>query len=155
MKAVLLYLALVGLPVLGVAGVLRLGGRIEAPPDIGGVWRAEIAPAVQLVPPCVELTPDATAFDVVQSGVHAGVTLNDPARTRLDATLRGARLWGRAAQLPLLGTARAACPGAPLELAADFSTDGRDAQLVGHLWAGGCAACAPLSFRAERVSGGR
>ncbi|MCC6642500.1 MAG: hypothetical protein IT386_15175 [Deltaproteobacteria bacterium] len=155
MKIVLLYLVLVGLPVLGVVGILRLGGRLGAPPDIGGVWRAEIAPAAQLVPPCVELAPDAPAFDVEQSGVHADVTLNDPARTRLEAILRGTRLWGRAASLPMLGTARAACPQAPLELAADFIMDGRVAQLAGQLWAGGCAACAPVSFRAERVSGDR
>lgn len=155
MKSVLLYLALVGLPMLGVLGVLRLGRHLEAPPDVGGVWRAEIAPAVQLVPPCVELTPEATAFDVVQSGRHAGVTLNDPARTRLEADLQGIRLWARAAQLPVLGTARAACPDAPLELAAILVAEGRDAELVGQLWAGGCAACAPVSFRAERVSGSR
>jgi len=154
-KAILLYLALVGLPVLGVAGILRLGSRLEAPPDIGGTWRAAFAPAAQLVPPCVELPPDAAAFDVAQSGVHVSVTLNDASRTRLDGKLRGMHLWGRAENLPLLGTARTACPGAPLELAADLVWDGRESHLVGNLWAGGCAACAPVSFQAERVSGRR
>jgi hypothetical protein len=154
-KAVLLYLLLVGLPVLGVVGILRLGSRLEAPADIGGSWRAAYAPAAQLVPPCVELAPEGPAFDVTQSGLHAGVTLNDPSRTRLDARLRGARLWASAERLPLLGTARAACPDAPLELAAELVPDGRESQLVGQLWAGGCAACAPVSFRAERISGGR
>lgn len=155
MKAGLLYLVLVGLPVLGVVGILRLGGSLTAPPDIGGSWRAGFAPAAQLVPPCVEIRSDATAFDLTQSGVHVGVTLNDAAQTRLEARLGGARLWGRAERLPLLGTARTACPEAPLELAADVVWDGYAWQLVGNLWAGGCAACAPVSFRAERISGGR
>ena len=47
-----------------------------------------------------------------------------PALTRLDANLRGGRLWGRAERLPLVGTARAACPDAPLELAADVVREG-------------------------------
>lgn len=155
MKAVLLYVALVGLPVLGVVGILRLGRGLTAPPDIGGTWRAGLSPAAQLVPPCVELSSESSAFDVAQSGRHVGLTLNDAARTRLAASLEGERLWGRAERLPLLGTARNACPEAPLELAADVSFEGGAPHLVGHLWAGGCAACAPVSFRAERVASGR
>ena len=155
MKAVLEYLALVGLPVLGVVWILRLGASLVAPPDISGVWGAGFAPAAQLVPPCVELTSEASAFDLTQSGVHVGVTLNDASRTRLTANLEGPRLWGRAPRLPLLGTARTACPDAPLELAAEVVLEGNAWHLVGNLWAGGCAACAPVSFRAERASGWR
>jgi hypothetical protein len=155
MKAVLLYLVLVGLPVLGVLGILRIGGGLSAPPNLRGGWRGGLSPAAQLVPPCVELSSDAAVFDITQSGVHVSVTLNDAARTHLDASLLGPRLWGRAERLPLVGTARSACPDAPLELAAEVVREGDVPQLVGNLWAGGCAACAPVSFRAERVSGGR
>ena len=71
------------------------------------------------------------------------------------AWLEGSKLWGSAAKLPALGTARSACPDATLELAADVVASGGTPSLVGHLWAGGCAACEPVSFRAERASGGR
>lgn len=155
MRSILIYFGLVGLPLLGVLGILRVGAGLEAPPDIGGTWRAGLAPSAQLVPPCVELGHEMPSFDVSQSGIHVGVTLHDAARTRLDGRLTGTRLWGQAPRLPLVGTARNACPDATLELAADVSSDGRERLLVGNLWAGGCAACAPVSFRAERASGGR
>lgn len=154
-KSVLLYIALVGLPVLGVLGILRLGSGLSAPPHLAGVWRAGLGPATQLVPPCVELAHDAPAFHLSQSGVTVDLTLNDAARTRIGARLDGTRLWGQADRLPLLGTARSACPGASLELAAEVVEDGGTSTLVGHLWAGACAACEPVSFRAERASGGR
>lgn len=155
MKSVLLYVFLVGLPVLGVVGILRLGGTFSAPPNLRGSWRGGLSPAAELVPPCVELSSEAEVFDIAQSGVHVSVTLNDAARTHLDANMLGSRLWGRADRLPLVGTARSACPDAPLEFAADLVHEGDVPQLLGNLWAGGCAACAPVSFRAERVSGGR
>lgn len=155
MRSVLLYIVLVGLPVLGVLGILRVGSRLAAPPHLGGVWSAGLGPTAQLVPPCVELAHDAPAFHVAQSGVHVAVTLNDPSRTEIGARLDGKRLWGHAARLPLLGTARSACPDASLELAADVVGEGGTPSLVGHLWAARCAACEPVSFRAERASGGR
>ncbi len=155
MKAFLLYLSLVGLPLAGVFGILRIGSQIEAPPRIGGVWQAAAAPSMPLAPPCVDLPSQVDAFELTQSGVYVEVSLRDPSRTRLDARLQGIRLSGWAARLPLLGAARLACPDSPLELAADLVSDGHVSQLVGTLWAGGCAACAPVAFRAERITGGR
>lgn len=154
MRSILLYLALVGLPILGVLAILRLGEEIEAPPHLGGVWSASLAPAAQLVPPCVELAHDSTVFRIAQSGIHVSIVLNDAARTRIESRLVADRLWGRNERLPTLGTARNACPDASLELAAEVVAHGRDSILVGHLWAGGCAACEPVSFRARRPESG-
>lgn len=155
MKTFLLYVALVALPLLGVFAILRIGSRIDAPPDVAGAWRAAMSTSAPLLAPCVDLPVQADAFEVTQSGVHVEVVLEDPARTRVGARLWGSRLSGLAERLPLVGTARSVCPDSPLELAADVVWDGQEAELVGTLWAGGCAGCAPVAFRAERVAGRR
>ena len=45
MKSLLLYFLLVGVPVTGLAAILRAGGRLHAPPPIAGEWRVEGAAA--------------------------------------------------------------------------------------------------------------
>ena len=42
MKPILLYLILVGLPVLGIFGLLRAGQKLSAPISLFGTWNAQL-----------------------------------------------------------------------------------------------------------------
>jgi hypothetical protein len=84
MKSVLLYLLLVGIPVAGVALVLRLGRSIVPPPYVGGTWRMTMSPDSLCRS---DLKVDSLLMEVSQSGPHIAVRLADS---------RGTRLKGRA-----------------------------------------------------------
>ncbi|HEX6746594.1 MAG TPA: hypothetical protein VF092_04805 [Longimicrobium sp.] len=60
MKPLLAYAALVGLPLAGLAAVLRAGSGLQAPPSISGEWRIEL-PTASAEPP---------RFTISQSGTH-------------------------------------------------------------------------------------
>ena len=79
MKSLLLYLVLVGLPLAGLFGILRLGSRLEAPPAIGGAWAVTAAPGAAL--------PDS--LHLSQSGVHLSVTAGG---AKLSGRLEGGAL---------------------------------------------------------------
>lgn len=81
MKTALLYALLVGLPVLGLLGVLQVGRLVEAPPAVGGWWAYTSAPAG--VSACV---PAEGVFEIVQSGTYAVVAM--PGRPDVQARLR-------------------------------------------------------------------
>jgi len=82
MKSLLIYLALVGLPLAGLAGILRAGSRLHAPPAVGGAWRVE-APA----------SPADSLLEVSQSGEHAVVRFGG---ARMLGEVRGDSLIARA-----------------------------------------------------------
>jgi hypothetical protein len=68
MKPVLVYAALVGLPLAGLAAVLHAGADLHAPPDVGGRWGLEW--------PTGRLSPrPEDRFFVAQSGTHVTVDL--------------------------------------------------------------------------------
>lgn len=153
MKTVALYLLMVGLPLTGVLGVLRLGRGLEAPPHLAGAWWARAVSSHGGAPPCVALATATPVLDVAQSGVHLELSWRDPARTPMVARLDGDRVAGRAARLPLVGAARELCPDSPLVLGARVVPEGEGALLVGTLSAPECAACSAVTFRAARAVG--
>jgi hypothetical protein len=73
MRPLLVYAALVGLPVAGLAVVLHAGRALSAPPSLAGEW--------QLVPPGyvrraqAAVDPEHLRVTVSQSGTELGVTV--------------------------------------------------------------------------------
>lgn len=90
MKTVLLYLLLVGVPVLLVLGILELGRDLTAPIAVGGVWNIEKSATDPNEPPCgaVPLGSDSPALTIAQSGSHLQIVFNDANRTTLTGELR-------------------------------------------------------------------
>lgn len=66
MKPLLVYAALVGLPVAGLAAVLHAGGALQAPPSIAGEWRIEGLPQATVPEP---------RFTISQSGTQVRLEL--------------------------------------------------------------------------------
>lgn len=85
-----LYAVLVGVPVLALFGILRLGTGIEPPPSVGGTWR--IAVDASGVRSEIPGEASVAAFSIAQSGRRLEVTVGSetrPAGGRID----GRRVW--------------------------------------------------------------
>lgn len=90
MRFSVLYAALVGLPVLALIAILRLGAGLEPPPSVGGVWRvAAVGRDVRFER---LLGPGRSSFAIAQSGVRIEVKLGDDPRPAL-GRVEGERLW--------------------------------------------------------------
>lgn len=86
MKGVLIYLVLVGIPIAGVLGVLRLGRDITPAPYVGGTWSATIRPDSVCVNHVVN---DTSTMVVSQSGTHLTITFTRQAPARLKGRIYG------------------------------------------------------------------
>ena len=138
MKSALLYIVLVGLPVLGVLGVLRLGERIVPPTAIGGEWRVEGGGRTCVVP--------GGRFRIEQSGEFVHVVI--PGRTDVPGRLRGG-------VLNAAGGARdetsPGCGQSAVRIRVRVGTGIAD-RIEGTAGVPGCAGCPLAAFAAVRVS---
>jgi hypothetical protein len=85
MKSILLYLLLVGIPVSGVALVLRAGRAIVPPPYVGGTWQLRMEPDTL----CRPASADSLQMVVQQSGPHLVVVFGDSSGGRLKGQAYG------------------------------------------------------------------
>ena len=120
------YLLMVGVPVLGLFGILDAGRSISAPISIGGKWRVAFDAAGCPSPPGSIL--QQIAFDITQSGNEARITLEDGLATTLEATVNGHTLTARELTAAIAGPARARTLEGKVEY----------------------AGCAPVAFKAVR-----
>lgn len=88
------YLLLVGVPVLGLLGILEAGRSIAAPLSIGGEWALESTPTADCANPPGSLQRQL-AWSISQSGTAALITLHDGYGTTLEATIDGSTLTAK------------------------------------------------------------
>jgi hypothetical protein len=83
MKAILLYMILVGVPVLGILGLLRVGQRVSAPISLVGKWSAQLTPPnpQDLAGDDSLLRPGSTSLRISQSGSHLLLSFGDGQNT--------------------------------------------------------------------------
>jgi hypothetical protein len=124
------YILLVGVPLVGLLGILEAGRSIAAPMSVGGDWVLDVDPAAC---PSGVARLRQPVLSIVQSGTDALVTLNDGRATQMPATIAGAALNASAL--------RATIAGKPNQRA-----------LTGTLQLDGCP---PLTFRATRQAPAR
>ena len=122
------YALLVGLPVLGLLGILEAGRSIAAPPAIGGEWTVEFTAAPQCATSSANLRQPA--LSISQSGVEALIMLNDGHATTVAASLEGNTLSAKS-------------------LTATIAGKRGSRTLEGHM---SFAGCAPMAFRAVRAT---
>jgi hypothetical protein len=125
------YLLMVGVPVLGLLGILRAGRGLSAPPSVGGEWALSADPTVNCANPPGSLQRQL-AWSISQSGTQALITLADGHATTLEATIDGATLTSKSP----MGSIAATIAGS-----LDQRTIEGKITLVG---------CAPAAFRAVR-----
>ena len=156
-KLVADYVIFVGVPLLALAGILRVGSHLTAPVALHGNWsvQADFAPWQNV--PCAAplLSSQPLRLRIDQAGSNLTFTLNDPARTALPGTIEGLSLSTtflagqvRAASVPLPD---AGCLGAQsLRIQAAANQREKQRTLAGTLRLEGCASCPPIAFSATR-----
>lgn len=89
MKSILLYVVLVGIPLLGIVGLLQVGQSLSAPVSLAGKWDAQLFPAQpQDSAPQMLLRAGPTIVSITQSGPNLRLSFDDPPSTILEGSIR-------------------------------------------------------------------
>lgn len=95
MKPILLYLILVGLPILGILGLLRAGQNLAAPITLAGTWDAQLhleSPTDSSV--CeAPIRPAPVVLSIKQSGQHVFLTFDDLQKTTLKGNVQDLTIY--------------------------------------------------------------
>lgn len=140
MKPVATYIFLVGLPVLGVLLVLRLGQNLTPPMSVGGVWQIEVAAQAECAAGWQGL--EELTLTISQSGPNLVLTLDTNPRTTLAGVITEAQV--------VADTTRAPADGSILHLEAVLDRQPDPDHLSGSLTVSDCSTA--LSFMATRQS---
>jgi hypothetical protein len=147
MRSEVLYLVLVGVPLLGLLGILEAGERIAPPRSVGGEWEVAQMPAHEASSPCLELGAgdEAVSWSVAQSGTRAELIVRTRPLLRIAAEVRGDSLIGTA-PLPSVS----ACPASVVRIRVELRESEGTELVHGILSMDDCAACSPTLFVARR-----
>lgn len=148
----LIYLALVGVPLLALFAILKTGGGIAANPSVAGDWNVAADFSSLGAAPCGPLlaTVHQPAFSITQSGREMTLTLNNSYKTVLAARVSGSRLITNGPTI----RAGAGCPDPQaIRISAEISGEREARSLEGTANVAGCADCKPMTFRATRQAG--
>lgn len=143
------YLLLVGLPLLGLAGVLKTGRTIVAPISVNGMWKLEIENSPLTSQPCqtVITSLQHSAIAISQSGRQLAINFGGDSRMTASGTINDRDLTADIATAPSAAEAQCATDGG-LRLAATLDPKATGV-LIGTLSVNGCPSCSPVKFRAE------
>lgn len=143
------YILLVGLPLLGLAGVLRTGRSLTAPISVDGTWKIEADPGRIATQPCPQSASVFSSFVISQSGTTFVLTLNNGAKTVASGVIDGRTL--KASVVPAQESAsKSGCGDQPLTLTATVDPATEPRSMNGAVSVTGCASCAPVGFHAVR-----
>ncbi len=143
---VVAYIFLVGLPLLGLAGVLRSGRHLSAPISVDGTWKIEADAKTLASSSCASVSTLLNSPLVIsQSGPNLEVSFKGkPEFTGMleDKNLKSAMSLG--------SDSNAACGSGAMTLAAVVDPRSEPRSMTGQLSFAACPSCAPLDFRAVR-----
>lgn len=138
-----------GLPLLGLVGILRSGHGLTAPISVDGNWKIEPQANRLSALPCGNFLSSVSnaPLSISQSGKTLVVALNGGTKITT-GTLEGKTIKASFARAENSG--QADCGDQTLTLAATLDPKAEPRTLNGRLSVDGCASCAPLEFRAVR-----
>jgi hypothetical protein len=147
---VVAYILLVGLPLLGLAGVLRSGHSLTAPISVDGVWKIETDAGRMAVPSCDKPASAFSSVVISQSGKSLVLTFNNAPKTVSSGVLEGESL--RASGVPARDlSVKSGCgDDQPWTLTATVDSSTEPRSLTGVLSVTGCPSCVPVKFHAVR-----
>jgi len=150
------YILLVGLPVVGLVGVLKAGNNLNAPVSVDGIWKFQTARSGSF--PCLKSLDSFqdTEVAISQSGKSLVMNLNNGAKGNGSGIIEGTTL--RALFHPSAAPAREdGCGGDQLlALTATVDPKTEPRTLVGMLSIHACESCTTVKFhavQAKRASG--
>jgi len=142
---IIAYILLVGLPLAGLAGVLRNGRNLTAPISIDGVWKVEVRASRPATQPCDKVVSSLLTSSLVvsQSGKSLELTLNGASQTTVPGELDASNIKAS------LETTSGCANDQPVTVMASVEKT-EPKTLTGSLSVANCASCAPVEFRAVR-----
>ncbi len=142
---VVAYVFLVGLPLLGLAGLLRSGRHLAAPLSVDGIWKIEANGSGGKTSSCGAVATLLSApLLVSQSGTNLVVSFGS-SKIAVPGSLEGKSLK---TSIPDGESLSGTCGPAILSAMIDATAEPR--VLTGQLSFLGCQSCAPFVFRAVR-----
>ncbi len=148
---VVAYILLVGLPLLGLAGVLRSGRSLVAPISIDGTWKVEGDTGNVSNQSCGKTVSSLvnTTLLISQSGKSLALTFDNPAKTAASGILDGKNLKASIGSQKEAATQGCGLDQIPM-LAAVVDPKSEPRTLTGYVSVSGCASCVPVEFHAVR-----
>jgi hypothetical protein len=151
---VIAYILLVGLPLLGLVGILKSGRGLTAPFSVDGSWKIESAVSRLPASPCGNFLSSVSAapLSILQSGKSLVVTLSGGTKTTT-GTLDGKTLKAQFVAADRSGADQsgpAECGYRSLTLTAILDPLAEPRTLSGTLAVEGCGSCTPLEFHLVR-----
>ena len=147
---IIAYILLVGIPVLGLVGVLKSGRALAAPISVDGIWKLETNSSPAAALPCSNRLASITNGTVAisQSGKSLVFTLNHGSKATSLGAIEGITVKASFAS----GTSNeAGCDGnRTLTLTATLDPNSEPRTMNGTLSVDGCNSCTPVDFRASR-----
>jgi hypothetical protein len=149
---ILAYIFLVGLPVVGLVGVLKSGRTLVAPVSIDGVWQVQADPVALATLPCgrtLALDPEKL-LTISQSGKTFTLSFSNDTKSISSGVIDGTMLTSSI----ILSSAWAAEKGCSdrreLALLATVDPKAEPRSLQGKMSVSNCSSCVPVEFRAVR-----
>jgi hypothetical protein len=135
----------VGLPLVGLAGVLKTGRGLTAPISIDGVWKLATSAGLP-TQSCDQAVSSlvGSSLLVSQSGKSLALTLNGASKTAFTGVLDGRDI--KASIGPVSGCAS----DQPVMLVASVDPKAEPKSLTGSFSVSNCASCSPVEFHAVR-----
>jgi hypothetical protein len=146
---VVAYILLVGLPLLGLAGVLRSGRSLTAPISVDGVWKIETDAGRTTALSCDKPASAFSSVVISQSGKSLVLTFNNASKTVSSGVLEGKSL--RASGVPVRDLSSNGCgDNQPLTVTATVDPITEPRSMTGVLSVDACPSCVPVKFHAVR-----
>ena len=157
MRDLVAYLLVVGTPLLGLLGVLRVGERVRAPVAVHGAYVLHVGdPSWAQAQPCLRylLSGSDSTLHITQAGAQLAATLGPEGNVSLrgELTRDTVRLAGAIEAAAMPDSVRCA-QGDSLSLLAVATRDNAMKRLHGALVAASCTACGAIQVSAERPRG--
>ena len=153
MRSVFLYVFLVGLPVLAISAVLRVGQRLRSPVFVGGTWSVERPSNTDPDSSCCYslISSERTVLTISQSGSRLSLTLNDQNRTTFAGEIRDSTINATIGRLAADASIDAqGISGASIQLHATVERESASDRLLGGLTCFDCPTSTVTSFSAQR-----
>ncbi|HEV2397329.1 MAG TPA: hypothetical protein VGS27_10350 [Candidatus Sulfotelmatobacter sp.] len=147
---VIAYILLVGLPLLGLAGALKVGNGLHAPMAVDGTWKIDADSVHATGQSCAQAVSSLSvpSFAISQSGKTLVVTLSNAANTAGVGSLEGKNL--KASFGSTDGSGAGCAADQPLVMTASIDPKAEPKSLAGIISVSGCTSCAAVEFHALR-----
>ncbi len=149
---VLAYILLVGLPIVGLLGVLKSGRTLKAPPSIDGLWRLQADTSQLAALPCGKALAETsdTALAISQSGRNFTLSFTSGPKSVASGVLDGTTVKASIAPTGDWSGQENCGRDRHLMLVASLDADANPRSLTGELSVTDCPECKGISFHAVR-----